>query len=52
MSLNEDVYANAEEFNPLRYLSRPEGNAEPFLNASFGFGRRSEAIRDETLFRE
>ncbi|KAL0953802.1 hypothetical protein HGRIS_004984 [Hohenbuehelia grisea] len=40
MSLDERVYANPKDFNPARYLPRPEGNGEPFFESAFGFGRR------------
>ncbi|KAL0960005.1 hypothetical protein HGRIS_011657 [Hohenbuehelia grisea] len=40
MSLDENVYENPERFNPLRFRPQPEGNAEPYADATFGFGRR------------
>ncbi|KAL0947947.1 hypothetical protein HGRIS_010576 [Hohenbuehelia grisea] len=40
MSLRESTYANPTEFNPSRFLPKPEGNGEPFFSSAFGFGRR------------
>ncbi|KAF8992164.1 cytochrome P450 [Cyathus striatus] len=38
--LDERIYRNPNEFDPSRYLPKPEGNAEPYPVAQFGFGRR------------
>lgn len=41
MSRDEDVYKNPDIFNPDRYMPADDGGyGEPFLNGSFGFGRR------------
>lgn len=41
MALDNSVYAEPTQFNPNRYLSKSRGgNAEPHLDAAFGFGRR------------
>ncbi|KAF9456730.1 cytochrome P450 [Collybia nuda] len=40
MSLNENIYSDPHTFNPSRYLPKPEGKAEPYPVAHFGFGRR------------
>ncbi|KAJ7585231.1 cytochrome P450 [Mycena floridula] len=37
---NEAVYANPQEFNPSRFLPKPEGNNEPHPAATWGYGRR------------
>ncbi|KAK0491979.1 cytochrome P450 [Armillaria luteobubalina] len=39
MGLDENIYDQATEFNPDRYLPKPQGRGEPYLTA-FGFGRR------------
>ncbi|KAK0477421.1 cytochrome P450 [Armillaria novae-zelandiae] len=39
MGLDENIYHQATEFNPDRYLPEPQGRGEPYLTA-FGFGRR------------
>ncbi|KAG6852147.1 hypothetical protein C0991_002620, partial [Blastosporella zonata] len=41
MNVDESVYADPGAFNPMRFLPRPEGNAEPYpsKNEAFGFGR-------------
>ncbi|KAL0564103.1 hypothetical protein V5O48_017954 [Marasmius crinis-equi] len=40
MSRNEAVYSNPDEFDPTRFLSRPQGKGEPHFTSVFGFGRR------------
>jgi len=40
MHLDESVYHNPRDFNPLRFLQQPEGNGEPYPIETFGFGRR------------
>ncbi|KAG6848244.1 hypothetical protein H0H93_001985 [Arthromyces matolae] len=40
MGLDENVYQNAEAFEPSRFLPSPLGRNEPPLNGPFGFGRR------------
>ncbi|KAF9459517.1 cytochrome P450 [Collybia nuda] len=40
MTLDENIYTNPSEFNPTRYLPKPDGNNEPYPNGLFGFGRR------------
>jgi cytochrome P450 len=40
MTWDNRIYANPTAFNPSRFLPKPEGDAEPFPQAAFGFGRR------------
>ncbi|KAF9459489.1 cytochrome P450 [Collybia nuda] len=40
MTLDENVYRDPTAFNPARFLPKPEGNAEPYPDGPFGFGRR------------
>ncbi|KAJ7157502.1 cytochrome P450 [Mycena filopes] len=40
ISLDENVYKDATEFRPERFLPPPLGNAEPRFTDGFGFGRR------------
>ncbi|KDQ34057.1 hypothetical protein PLEOSDRAFT_1033223, partial [Pleurotus ostreatus PC15] len=40
MALDENIYAEPTKFNPDRFLPKSEGgNEEPYLGATFGFGR-------------
>ncbi|KAK7041427.1 hypothetical protein VNI00_009293 [Paramarasmius palmivorus] len=40
MSLDDTVYSDPKAFNPVRFLSAPEGKGEPHFTAVWGFGRR------------
>ncbi|KAJ7585221.1 cytochrome P450 [Mycena floridula] len=40
MCLDENIYSNPLEFNPSRYLPKPEGNGEPYPVVIWGYGRR------------
>ncbi|KAF9018169.1 cytochrome P450 [Hymenopellis radicata] len=39
MSLHKHIYKDATQFNPDRFLPKPQGRGEPYLSP-FGFGRR------------
>ncbi|GLB38520.1 putative cytochrome p450 [Lyophyllum shimeji] len=41
MTLDENTYQNASEFEPTRYLRSPLGRGEPYPAGPFGFGRRA-----------
>ncbi|KAF8989155.1 cytochrome P450 [Cyathus striatus] len=51
---DEKVYADPDSFNPSRYLPKPEGNAESYLQASSGSGVGKVCpgrhLADRTLF--
>jgi hypothetical protein len=38
--MDKRVYRDPEIFYPERYLPQPHGNAEPFFDGVFGYGRR------------
>ncbi|GBE89466.1 O-methylsterigmatocystin oxidoreductase [Sparassis crispa] len=40
MSRDEKVYHDPDKFCPERFLPKPDGYAEPYFKATFGFGRR------------
>jgi len=41
MTLDENIYENAFEFEPTRFLPSPLGRGEPYPVGPFGFGRRA-----------
>lgn len=45
MAKDDKVYTLPEDFYPERYLPKPEGYGEPFLESTFGFGRRFVVVR-------
>lgn len=40
MTLDENIYTKPHQYNPARFLPKPEGNGEPLPTGPFGFGRR------------
>ncbi|KAK7060889.1 hypothetical protein VNI00_000622 [Paramarasmius palmivorus] len=53
MSLDENIYKNAEAFRPSRFLPKPEGDAEPYFGSGWGYGRRicpGRFLADNSLF--
>jgi cytochrome P450 len=41
MTLDPEVYSDAENFDPDRYIPKDQGGrSEPFPVGNFGFGRR------------
>ncbi|KAF8073622.1 cytochrome P450 [Lyophyllum atratum] len=53
MTLDDSVYKNPFDFDPIRFLPAPAGRGEPYAISPFGFGRRicpGRHLADDSLW--